>query len=87
MNYAKERSTHVAFDNFDRFVDTSSCKNTLYDTVGTIYQFTADEESENCEDTDNVDDETMDTSTTSVVNGNSSESSSEIRLYYFSLIQ
>ncbi|CAH2109149.1 unnamed protein product [Euphydryas editha] len=47
-----ERSTHVAFDNFDRFVDTSSGKDTLHDTVGIIYQFTADrkrDESENME--------------------------------------
>lgn len=31
--------THVAYDNFDRFVDTSSGKDTLHDTVGIIYQF------------------------------------------------
>lgn len=30
--------TGVAFDNFDRFVDTPSGKNTLHDTVGIIYQ-------------------------------------------------
>lgn len=30
--------THVAFDNFDRFVDTCGGKNTLHDTVGIIYQ-------------------------------------------------
>lgn len=30
--------TNVAFDNFDRFVETSSGKNTLHDTVGIVYQ-------------------------------------------------
>lgn len=30
--------THVAFDNFDRFVETSSGKDTLHDTVGIVYQ-------------------------------------------------
>ncbi|CAF4820665.1 unnamed protein product [Pieris macdunnoughi] len=29
-------STHVAFDNFDRFVDTATGKDTLHDTVGII---------------------------------------------------
>ena len=31
--------THVAFDNFDRFVDTVNGKEILHDTVGIIYQF------------------------------------------------
>lgn len=31
--------THVALDNFDRFVDTTSGKDTMHDTVGIIYQF------------------------------------------------
>lgn len=31
-------STGVAFDNYDRFVETSSGKDTLHDTVGIIYQ-------------------------------------------------
>ncbi|CAH1110603.1 unnamed protein product [Psylliodes chrysocephalus] len=31
-------STVVAFDNFDRFVETSSGKDTMHDTVGIIYQ-------------------------------------------------
>lgn len=30
--------TGVAFDNFDRYVETTSNKNTLHDTVGIIYQ-------------------------------------------------
>lgn len=30
-------STHVAFDDFDRFVDTATGKDTLHDTVGIIY--------------------------------------------------
>lgn len=33
-----ELHTHVAFDNYDRFVETSSGKNTLHDTVGIVYQ-------------------------------------------------
>lgn len=33
-------STNIAFDNYDRFVDTLSGKDTLHDTVGIIYQFT-----------------------------------------------
>lgn len=33
--------THVAFDNFDRYVETSSGKDTLHDTVGIIYQNTS----------------------------------------------
>lgn len=32
-------STGVAFNNFDRFVETTSGKDTLHDTVGIIYQF------------------------------------------------
>ena len=32
-------STHVAFDNFDRFIDTPSGKDTMHDMVGFIYQF------------------------------------------------
>ncbi|GFY11634.1 hypothetical protein TNCV_4231031 [Trichonephila clavipes] len=31
-------STGVAFDNFDRYVDTLTGKDTLHDTVGIIYQ-------------------------------------------------
>lgn len=30
--------THVAFDNYDRFVETLSGKDTLHDTVGIVYQ-------------------------------------------------
>lgn len=30
--------THVAFDNFDRYVETSTGKETLHDTVGIVYQ-------------------------------------------------
>lgn len=30
--------THVAFDNYDRFVETSSGRDTLHDTVGIVYQ-------------------------------------------------
>ena len=35
----KNLSTHLAFDNYDRFVDTLNGKDTLHDTVGIIYQF------------------------------------------------
>lgn len=30
--------THVAFDNYDKYVETSSGKDTLHDTVGIVYQ-------------------------------------------------
>lgn len=30
--------THIAFDNYDKFVETSSGKDTLHDTVGIVYQ-------------------------------------------------
>lgn len=30
--------TGIAFNNFDRFVDTPTAKNTLHDTVGIIFQ-------------------------------------------------
>ncbi|CAH0731408.1 unnamed protein product, partial [Brenthis ino] len=35
---SKNLCTGVAYDNFDRFVDTSSGKDTLHDTVGIIFQ-------------------------------------------------
>lgn len=41
-------STHVAFDNYDRFVDTPSGKDTLHDTVGIIYQFVASDSNPRC---------------------------------------
>lgn len=34
----KDLHTGVAFDNFDRYVDTANGKDTLHDTVGIIYQ-------------------------------------------------
>ena len=39
ISLSPELCTHVAFDNFDRFVDTINGKETLHDTVGIIYQF------------------------------------------------
>lgn len=33
-----ELRTHLAFDNYDRYVETSSGKDTLHDTVGIVYQ-------------------------------------------------
>lgn len=44
-----ELCTGLAYDNFDRFVETTSGKDTLHDTVGIIYQnieFNTSEESE-----------------------------------------
>lgn len=38
---ANGHSIHVAFDNFDRFVDTSSRKYTMHDIDGIIYQFSS----------------------------------------------
>lgn len=35
------RNSHVAFDNFDRFINSTSGKYTQHDTVGIIYQFVA----------------------------------------------
>lgn len=59
-------STHVAFDNFDRFVDTTSGKDTMHDTVGIIYQFSSAE-------TDNFDDVEATTSSASPFDGNENE--------------
>ncbi|GFX76190.1 hypothetical protein TNCV_2144941 [Trichonephila clavipes] len=36
-------STGVAFDNFNRYVDSLTGKNTLHDTVGIIYQNVSDD--------------------------------------------
>lgn len=44
-------STHVAFDNFDRFVDTASGKDTMHDTVSIIYQFTSADNFDNLDAT------------------------------------
>lgn len=38
VNENSDLRTHVAFDNFDKFVETSSGKDTLHDTVGIVYQ-------------------------------------------------
>ncbi|KAG5862641.1 hypothetical protein JTB14_004270 [Gonioctena quinquepunctata] len=68
-------STHVAFDNFDRFVDTTSGKDTMHDTVGIIYQFTS---------ADNVDNLDTTTSSEPEVNeeGPLRKRRREIRPYY-----
>ncbi|CAB3999456.1 Hypothetical predicted protein, partial [Paramuricea clavata] len=39
------KKTGVAFDNFDRFVETLSGKDTLHDTVGIAYQILSEEKS------------------------------------------
>ncbi|KAH9635594.1 hypothetical protein HF086_012263 [Spodoptera exigua] len=84
---ANGHSTHVAFDNFDRFVDTTSGKDTMHDTVGIIYQFSSN-------GADNFDDGAATTSSALEVNDNEngegptrkrrrfSEISREIRPYY-----
>ena len=38
MHLSPNLATGVAFDNFDRYVETLSGKNTLHDTVGIVYQ-------------------------------------------------
>ncbi|KAG5871727.1 hypothetical protein JTB14_004745 [Gonioctena quinquepunctata] len=38
INKTENMSVGIAYDNFDRFVDTRTGKDTLYDTVGIIYQ-------------------------------------------------
>lgn len=84
---ANGHSTHVAFDNFDRFVDTTSGKDTMHDTVGIIYQFSSN-------GTDNFDDDEATTSPAPQVKDNTNEEgptrkrrrfneiSREIRPYY-----
>lgn len=48
-------STHVAFDNYDCFVETLDGKDTLHDTVGIIYQFDNDQkETETRNDYDDI---------------------------------
>ncbi|CAF4773203.1 unnamed protein product [Pieris macdunnoughi] len=49
-------STHVAFDNFDRFVDTATGKDTLHDTVGIIYQFRSENDDPNNMDSSDTSD-------------------------------
>lgn len=41
-NFSTTSSTHVAFDNYDKFVETSSGKDTLHDTVRIVYQNTVE---------------------------------------------
>lgn len=41
-----ELSTGLAYNNFDRFVDTTSGKDTLHDTVGIIFQNVVEDSSE-----------------------------------------
>ncbi|CAG4994332.1 unnamed protein product [Parnassius apollo] len=54
------RSTHVAFDNFDRFVDTATGKDTLHDTVGIIYQFRSEnDDPDNMDNSDTSDSESL----------------------------
>ena len=43
MNLKASLATGVAFDNFDRFVETLSGKDTLHDTVGIAYQLSTEE--------------------------------------------
>lgn len=53
-------STHVAFDNFDRFVDKPTGKDTLHDTVGIIYQFRSEnDDPNNLDNSDTSDPESL----------------------------
>lgn len=55
-------STHVAFDNFDRFVGTATGKDTLHDTVGIIYQFRSENgDPNNMDNSDTSDSESVGT--------------------------
>ncbi|KAK9876484.1 hypothetical protein WA026_012796 [Henosepilachna vigintioctopunctata] len=55
INRTDNLSVGIAYDNFDRFVDTKTGKETLHDTVGIIYQ-NIDPTLENIEDIEDVDD-------------------------------
>lgn len=53
-------TTLVAFDNYDRFVDTATGKDTLHDTVGIIYQFRSEnDEPTNMDSSDTSDSESV----------------------------
>ena len=47
MSSSKELATGVAWDNWDRFVNTLTGKDTLHDTVGVCYQVVDDSKSPN----------------------------------------
>lgn len=47
IRLSPDHCTGVAFDNYDRFVETCSGKDTLHDTVGIIYQNVVNNDSEN----------------------------------------
>lgn len=55
INRTDNLSVGIAYDNFDRFVDTKTGKDTLHDTVGIIYQ-NIDPTLENIEEIEDVDD-------------------------------
>lgn len=74
MSLLSEYGTGVGWDNFDRFVETESGKDTLHDTVGIAYQCVATAEA----DTSNVDFEQID-SPPSDKSSSSSESSSQVK--------
>lgn len=44
INTKNNCSTHVPFDNYDRFVETLDGNDMLHDTVGIIFQFKIDHE-------------------------------------------
>lgn len=47
MKACKNSSAWLAFDNYDRYVETFTRKNTLHDTVRITYQLRNDAEDEN----------------------------------------
>lgn len=49
-------TTHIAFDNYDRFVDTATGKDTLHDAVGIIYQFRRENDDPNNMDSSDTSD-------------------------------
>lgn len=52
--------THVAFDNYDRYVETNTGKDTLHDTVGIVYQNKSIEtNTSTCHITDNSNNESL----------------------------
>lgn len=55
INRTDNLSVGIAYDNFDRFVDTKTGKDTLHDTVGIIYQ-NIDPTLENVEEIEDADD-------------------------------
>ena len=58
MSLDPKLATGVAFDNYEEFVETSSGKDTLHDTVGIAYQIIAEEPSDFLQVSDDINSET-----------------------------